>query len=208
MGARAGSVATVAAVTSASVGMPRLILPPGWQLLPTAQDNSETARRVFASIRELGPRDSITPFARELERALQAQLDDAFRSDAFAVALPLGRPWEVPVSTSIAFSVVTPPIGTPALPAVGEEIDTDAGTARRRILDAPVPADAAAGELVLLRTLDYTWVREDAYVVAFASITGDVGPDYAPVTDALTLLITTMLDAVTFDPAPRQETQP
>lgn len=180
---------------------PRLILPPGWQYLPVAADNAPTVHRTFASVRTLGPRDSITPFARELERALQAQLDEAFRAGAFAVALPLGRPWEVPVSTSIAFSAVSPGTGAPSLPTVGEHVDTDAGAARRRIVDAVVPDGAAPGELVLLRTLDYTWVHGEGYLVAFASITGDADPDYAPVTDALTLLLTTMLDAVTFDPA-------
>ena len=137
--------------------------------------------------------------------ALQAQLDEAFRVGAFAVALPLGRPWEVPVSTSIAFSIVNAPGGSPTLPSHGEHVETDAGAARRRIVDAVVADDAAPGELVLLRTLDYTWVRGDAYLVAFASITGDADPDYAPVTEALTLLLTTMLDAVTFDHAKTEQ---
>lgn len=182
---------------------PRLILPPGWQYLPVGADNTETVRRTFAPVREQGPRDSITPFARELERALQAQLDDAFRAGAFAVAMPLGRPWEAPVSTSIAFSAVPSGSEAPVLPSTGERVETDAGAAQRRIVDVPVAADVEPGELALLRTLDYTWVHGDGYLVAFASITGETDPDYAPVTEALTLLITTMLDAMTVGTAPR-----
>ncbi|MFT4214484.1 MAG: hypothetical protein QM622_06880 [Microbacterium sp.] len=186
---------------------PRVILPPGWHYLPVSSDNAGTVERALAPMRTLGPRDSIAPFAKELERALQRELDDAFRAGAFAVAMPLGRPWEVPVSTSIAFSRLTVPNGSAALPAVGETVQTDAGIARRRIVDAPVAEDTAPAALALLRTIDYTWVVDGAYVIAVASISGEADPEFAPVAEALTLLITTMLDAVTFA-ATRQEATP
>ncbi|GAA3029879.1 hypothetical protein [Microbacterium dextranolyticum] len=178
--------------------LPRLILPPGWTLVPVGPDNSAAAAEVLAPLRAAGPRDSVVPFVRELERTLTPLLDEAHGAGSFAVALPLGIPWEVPVSTSIALSALTPDVGVATLPTGPEQIDTDAGAARRRVVSVPVPEGASAEELVLLRTIEYTWVRGDAYIVAFSSISGLADPDYAPITDALTLLITTMLDALTW----------
>lgn len=94
----------------------------------------------------------------------------------------------------------TPPGGTAALPETGESVQTDAGAARRRIVDA-APVDADADEVVLLRTIDYTWLHDGRYLLAFASISGLPGPDYRPITDAMTLLVTTMLDALTWPTA-------
>lgn len=67
------------------------------------------------------------------------------------------------------------------------------------MIDVDVAADADPERLTLLRTVDYTWTHEGAYLLAFASISGLPVEEYAPVTDALTLLITTMLDTVDFD---------
>ena len=93
-----------------------------------------------------------------------------------------------------------PAEGTAALPDAGESVQTDAGAARRRIVDA-APVDADADEVVLLRTIDYTWLHDGRYLLAFASISGLPGPDYRPITDAMTLLVTTMLDALTWPTA-------
>lgn len=198
----------VAPPAAGSRPLPRLILPPGWSLLPVARDNAATAERALAPLRAAGPRDSVTPLVRQLERSLSGTLDEAFATGAFAVALPLGVPWEVPVSTSIALSTLVPASGAATLPTVGESVETDAGAARRRIVD--IAADAVGGdEPVLLRTIDYTWVHEGAYLLAFASISGLTDPEYAPVTEALTLLITTMLDALAWPvPTPGDSAPP
>lgn len=177
---------------------PRLILPPGWVLLPVSGDNAATAQETLAELRALGPRDSVGPFAAQLERALTAALDEAAGAGAFAVVMPLGLPWRVPVSTSIALSVLVPESGAPSLPTVGAAVDTDAGEARRRIIDLPVDDEADPERIALLRTVDYTWVHRNAYLLAFASISGLPVDEYAPVTEAMTLLLTTMLDALTF----------
>ena len=63
------------------------------------------------------------------------------------------------------------------------------------------PGEAGADEVVLLRTIDYTWLHDGRYLLAFASISGLPGPDYRPITDAMTLLVTTMLDALTWPTA-------
>lgn len=59
-------------------------------------------------------------------------------------------------------------------------------------------SDDTADEVVLLRTIDYTWPHERGYLLAFASISGLRDPDYRPITDAMTLLVTTMLDALSW----------
>ena len=195
-------------MTAGTRALPRLIVPPGWAYLPVGADNAAAARALFAAAAAAGPRDSITPFLREAERAVAATLDDAYAGGAFAVALPLGALGPVPVSASIALSTVAATAATTAtattaatLPNVGAAVDTDAGPARRRIVEAP-PATGDTGEVVLLRTIDYTWLHEGGYLLAFASISGLADPEYAPVTDAMTLLITTMLDALAL-PAPQ-----
>ena len=185
----------------ADAATPRVIVPPGWVALPVSEDNAATAREAFAAGWERGPRDSIGPFIHRMEEWLAALLDDAAANGGTRVVLPLGVPWQVPVSTGIVFSRVTPP-ATPViplpLPPVGELVDTDAGSARQRVTDHPVPADVDSESMVVLRTIERTWVAPegDAYVLATATIAGQPVPEYAPVADALTLLIETMLDAM------------
>jgi len=177
---------------------PRIILPPAWELFPVTDDNAATARTAFSGAWESGPRDSIGPFVHELERALAAVLDDARGAGGFAAALPMGIPWQVPVSTAVVLSHV--PADDPQLPPGGEQVQTDAGPAHRGIHDIAPPTGGDAESVVLLRTIDYVWrvPGHDAHLVAFASISGLAVPEYAPVTEALTLLVTTMLDALTW----------
>lgn len=184
---------------------PRLIVPPGWRLLPVSGDNRAVAIETFKSAWERGPRDSIGPHIHRMEEWLESVLNEAAEADAYAVAMPMGIPWQVPVSTAIALSVRDPGSShAPVLPSIGEGVETDAGPARRRITDVDVPTDADPEELALLRTIDYTWVTPDqrSYLIAFASISGLPVAEYAPVTEALTTLITTMLDAIDWPTAP------
>ncbi|MCR2785097.1 MULTISPECIES: hypothetical protein [unclassified Microbacterium] len=183
---------------TATLPRPRMILPPAWQLFPVSDDNAATARAAFAGFWENGPRDSIGPFVHELERTLAGALDQARGAGGFAAAMPMGIPWQVPVSTSVVLSHV--PAADPQLPPGGERVHTDAGPARRSIRDEQAPADAGDESVVLLRSIDYVWrvPGHDAYLVAFASISGLPVAEYQPVTDALTTLVTTMLDAVTW----------
>ena len=112
---------------------PRVIVPPGWAAIAVSADNGDTARRVFREAWTQGPRDSIGPFIHRLEEWLVSVLDDARDAGCFRVILPMGVPWQVPVSTAISLS-------------------------------------------------------------------------FAPVTDALTVLIETMLDALEWPTAPAQQT--
>lgn len=184
-------------VTAVTARRPRYVVPPGWASIPVSADNRDTARDVFTDAWQSGPRDSIGPFIHRLEEWLVSVLDDARDADCFAVVLPLGVPWQVPVSTAISLSIVSTPSGVlPALPPGGEERETDAGLARRVVAD--VSTDGADPEgLALLRTIEYTWITPDGdLLVGFASISGQPVAEFAQVTDALSLLVETMLDAV------------
>ncbi len=181
---------------------PRYVVPPGWASIPVGADNRETARDVFREAWRSGPRDSIGPFIHRLEEWLVSVLDDAHKARAFAVVLPLGVPWQVPVSTAISLSIVPADAGvTPRLIPGGEARDTDAGPARRVVTDVSTEGADLEG-LSLLRTIEYTWVTPDAdaLLVGFASISGQPVPEFAPVTDALTLLVETMLEALDWPP--------
>ncbi len=192
----AGGLVTAAVIAH----RPRYVVPPGWASIPVSAENSETARKVFQDAWQSGPRDSIGPFIHRLEAWLASVLDDARDADCFAVILPLGVPWQVPVSTAISLSLVPAPSAT--LPPGGEVRETDAGPARR-VVTEPSTEGADAEELSLLRTIEYTWVApgEDALLIGFASISGQPVPEFTPVTDALSLLVETMLEALDWPPA-------
>ena len=96
--------------------LPTLILPPGWVHLPVLDDNAPTAARTLAPLAARGPRDSVTPYVREAERSLVVTLDEARDAGSFAVALPLGLPALVPVSTAIALRFLDPAGGRPRCP--------------------------------------------------------------------------------------------
>lgn len=174
---------------------PRYVVPPGWASIPVSADNRETSREVFTEAWRSGPRDSIGPFIHRLEEWLVSVLDDARDAGCFAVVLPLGVPWQVPVSTAISLSIV--PTESGELPPGGEVRETDAGPARRIVADVSTHGADAEG-LSLLRTIEYTWTLPDAagLLVGFASVSGQPVAEFAPVTDALTVLVETMLEAL------------
>lgn len=174
---------------------PRYVVPPGWASIPVSPDNRDTAREVFQDAWRSGPRDSIGPFIHRLEEWLVSVLDDARDADCFAVILPLGVPWLVPISTAISLSLV--PAASAVLPPGGEVRDTDAGPARRIITDLSTKGADPHG-LSLLRTIEYTWIAPGGadLLVGFASISGQPVAEFSPVADALTLLVETMLEAL------------
>lgn len=182
---------------------PRYIVPPGWAAIPVSGDNHDTARDVFRDAWQSGPRDSIGPFIHRLEQWLVSVLDDAHDAGCFAVILPLGVPWQVPVSTAISLSIA--PTTAAVLPPGGEQRDTDAGPARRVVSDLSTEGADPEG-LSLLRTIEYTWVAPDeaGLLIAFASISGQPVPEFSAVTDALSLLVETMLEALDW-PHPSDE---
>jgi len=185
--------------------LPRIIVPPGWAAIPVSTDNGDTAREVFREAWSRGPRDSIGPYIHRLEEWLVSVLDDAREAGCFRVILPLGVPWQVPVSTAISLSFA-PDLAGAALTPDGKMRDTDAGPALRTVTDHPVVA-ADPEALALLRTVEYMWpLQGGGLLTAFASISGQPVAEFAPITDALTVLIETMLDALDWpDGAPAAE---
>lgn len=185
----------VSVTTTAS--LPRLIVPPGWAAIAVSADNGDTAREVFRTAWSQGPRDSIGPFIHRLEQWLVSVLDDARDAGCFRVILPMGVPWQVPVSTAISLSFAPAAAREASAWPGAEPRDTDAGPARRIVTDLPVTG-ADPDSVALLRTIEYVWPRPDTdgALIAFASISGQPVPEFAAVTDALTILIETMLDAL------------
>lgn len=178
---------------------PQLIVPPGWVWIPLEGNRPATVRRLFQDAWEGVPRDSIGPFIHRLEQVMLDMLDEASAAGGIAVVMPLGVPWQVPVSASIALSLVDSSGGETALPA-GEEIVTDAGPAVRHTIDVDASQATNLEDLTVLRVIETTWRTPDggAYLLASATVSGIAIEEYQPVTDALTTLITTMLDAMTW----------
>lgn len=180
-----------------------MIVPPGWVWVRADGDRDRTSRQLFKSLMSNGPRDSIGPFVHRLEEAFANILEQATEDDAVAVVMPIGNPWQVPVSTSIVLSMVTPDSGGLELPATDEHskrMPTEAGEAHVTVRDEPKPADTESEDLVRLRSIEAVWVTPDktGYLLATASIEGMPLAEYAPITEALTTLILTMLTALTW----------
>lgn len=189
---------------------PEMILPPGWAWIDLTAHLEPQVRSIFADAWGAGPRDSIGPHVRELEQAMLTTLRKAERSGATVLVLPIGTPWQVPMSVSIAFAVVRPEgTGNVALPIPSSEhtvLTTEAGDALIEVQDAPVHFVPAAAELpapVSLRAIEATWVTPDAqgYLLATGTISGVPVIDFAPVLDSLTELIVTMLSSVAWGTA-------
>lgn len=181
---------------------PQMILPPGWAWIPVQGNRRSTVRELFREAWETAPRDSIGPFIHRLEDAMVEVLDEASGAGGIAVVMPIGVPWQVPVSASIALSLLEPESGELKLPS-GDAVQTDAGPATREILDFEAPAGIDPESLVVLRTIETTWITPEGggYLLASATISGIALDDYRPITEALTTLILTMLDALTWKEA-------
>lgn len=164
----------------------RIVVPPGWILLPVRDRSDDELRAaILERYRDL-PRDSAGPL---IARLADAVIDAARRArDAGAVdiVMPLGTPWRVPVSASIALA-----IGTDATTPSGAVVETEAGPAWR---DTP-PSDSEATR----RRIGYTWRipdTVDGLLFATASVVGGDDPELAPVVDALADLCEAILATV------------
>lgn len=185
----------------------RMVLPPGWLLLPVRDRSDDELRRLIVDQYADLPRDSAGPLISRLADAVVAGLGDAREADVVDVVLPLGAPWSSAVSASIALAVAAgDPSDEDADGDTGEEIDTDAGPASRVVTERPRSA---------LRRVEYTWTIpsvERALLIATFSIVGDADPQVQPLVDALTELCDAILSTLRWerdgaaDPEPAEET--
>lgn len=199
-------------MTGASTPLPtpEMILPPGWAWIDLTANLESQVRSIFAEAWGAGPRDSIGPHVRQLEQAMLSTLREAERTGATILVLPIGTPWQVPISVSIAFAVVRPDGASGvALPTLSDDphlLSTDAGDALLEVMDAPVefmPATAELPDPVSLRSIEATWVTPDSqgYLLATGTISGVPVTDFVPVLDSLTELVVTMLSSVAWSKA-------
>jgi hypothetical protein len=112
-----------------------LVLPVGWVVLPTTPDTARLRARAIDTIIKTFlpdslPRDSAFPWRRELRKQLVAATDDAERSGARSVVLPLSRFNGMRVPGSMIMTVLEDDAQPP--PDSGQLLDSildDAGSA-------------------------------------------------------------------------------
>ncbi|MFF2631514.1 hypothetical protein ACFVR6_01385 [Microbacterium sp. NPDC058021] len=186
-GAGAGTAGAGVGAGAAGVSY-RLVLPPGWLLLPVRDRSDAELRRLITDQYAHLPRDSAGPYIGRLADAVIDGARQARELDVIDILLPLGTPWRAPVSTSIAVAV-----GRDSAVPEGEVVETAAGEAWRLLLERPGQA---------LRRVEYVWRVPDAadtLLVASFSIVGDDDPELQPIVDALTGLCDAILSTVRWE---------
>jgi hypothetical protein len=166
----------------------RIVLPPGWLLLPVRDRSDEELHRLITEQYDHLPRDSAGPLVSRLADAVVDSARAARQVNVIDILLPLGTPWRAPVSTSIAIAV-----GPGDADPEGETVETTAGDARRSVIERPSRA---------LRRVEYVWRVPEAtgqVLVATFSIVGDDDPELEPVVDALTGLCDALLATLRWD---------
>ncbi|MCR2813178.1 hypothetical protein NQ166_11725 [Microbacterium sp. zg.Y1090] len=185
-------------MTAAAAGVSyRVVLPPGWLLLPVRDCSDDELRRLITDQYAHLPRDSAGPYIGRLADAVVDGARQARRLDVIDILLPLGTPWQAPVSTSIAIAVGRDDDAGLA----GEVVETAAGDAWRVQLERPDQA---------LRRVEYVWRVPDAagmLLAASFSIVGDDEPELQPIVDALTGLCDAIVATVRWDDDPPATTE-
>ncbi|MCR2827979.1 hypothetical protein [Microbacterium sp. zg.Y909] len=167
----------------------RVVLPPGWLLLPVRDRSDDELRRLITDQYAHLPRDSAGPYIGRLADAIVDGARQARELDVIDILLPLGTAWQAPVSTSIAIAIGRDDDAEPA----GEVVETSAGAAWRVQTERPAQA---------LRRVEYVWRVPDAtglLLVASFSIVGDDDPELQPIVDALTGLCDALVATVRWD---------
>lgn len=187
-----------------------LVLPPGFVLIPVQGDTRSHVETVVRGFYGKIADDRMRGRVRMLERSLVQVATQAKDKGVVDLVLPLGVPWQAPVSLSCTFA--------PALltgPAVGPgatEVTTRAGQAMREVVahraGAPLPdldgldlpggsgADSSNGPI---RTVHHVWeppVPDVGRLIGTFTIAGSDDPELAPLVDALTELGDTIMSSL------------
>ena len=166
----------------------RIVLPPGWLLLPVRDRSDDELRRLITEQYDHLPRDSAGPLISRLADTVIDAARQARQVDVVDILLPLGTPWRAPISTSIALAV-----GRDDAEPVGEVVETAAGDAHRSVRERPARS---------LRRVEYVWQVPDAdglLLVATFSIVGDDDDELQPIVDALTGLCDAILTTLRWE---------
>ena len=168
----------------------RVVVPPGWILLPVRdRTDAEIRDLITERYRDL-PRDSASPLISRLADAIVAAARTARSAQVVDILLPLGTPWRAPVSASIALAV-----GIEAVELTGEAVETEAGTAWR---EEP-SLSASDTELSTRRRLVYQWHipgLENGILIGTASVVGPDDVELGPIVDAVADLCEAILATI------------
>lgn len=173
----------------------RMVVPPGWQLLPVRDRTDEELRALIVdNYRDL-PRDSSGPFIARLADAVVEQAGSARRAGVIDLLFPLGSPWRAPVTTSIAVAIGsgTTPEGDRVETA---PVNTEAGDASRTITELE---HSSPGKVSAVRRVEYTWPLPDEsgnVMIGTATLLSADDPDLSSLVEALTELSEVILSTI------------
>lgn len=168
----------------------RVVVPPGWILLPVRDRTDAELRELIAERYRDLPRDSAGPLVSRLADAVVDAARTARTAEVVDILLPLGTPWRVPVSASIALAV-----GTGEADPTGEPIETEAGPAWR---EEP-PITGSEIDRSARRRITYQWRIPDlegGLLIGTATVVGDHDAELVPIVDGVADLCEAILATV------------
>jgi len=184
----------------------RLILPPWWVRVPIGDGVEEAVATLLDRQFEGLPNDKYGPVKSRMSSTLIETARKARVTGGLDFIFPLGTPWQVPVSAGIVISRATlgSSFGTGADAIIAHllsttrgatQVETSAGAAVRLQEEHA----ATETEVARLRTVRYQWAvphTDNAILIANFTISGVGSAEFAPIVEALTTLIDTMLGAL------------
>lgn len=184
-----------------------LVLPPGFVLIPVQGDTKAQVETVIRGFYGKIADDRMRGRVRMLERSLVQVATQAKDKGVVDLVLPLGVPWQAPVSLSCTFAPAL--LSGPAVGPSATEVTTRAGQAMREVVaheaGAPLPeldgVDLPGGPgpgsgSSPLRTVHHVWeppVPDVGRLIGTFTIAGSDDPELAPLVDALTELGDTIM---------------
>ncbi len=182
----------------------RLILPPGFLLIPVARStDDDIADLVRKHYRDL-PRDSYGPQIDRTAAQLVASARSARDAGVLDLIVPMGVPWRAPVSLAIAISTGPAPVpavgdAEPSASEVSETVSTSAGEAVRATERFALPENA--DEMAPLMRMRFQWPIPDSdrELLAVCTISGKADPELAPIVDGLAELGDLLLRTLRWD---------
>lgn len=182
-----------------------LVLPPGFVLVHLRGDLKENLRRVLNEKYGSQLNDRERGRLAQVRRSLLPVLQRARARGVVDAVLPLGTPWDAPVSLSLMFTPARAD-DRPADGAGATAVTTRAGSAQREVVEpegaAPLPLDPSLSDGpvgTVLRTVHHVWPMPTEgvdYLVGTFSVSGSSDPELAPMVDALTELGDTIMSSL------------
>lgn len=184
-----------------------LVLPPGFVLIAVQGDTRANVETVVRGFYGKIADDRMRGRVRMLERSLVDVATQAKDKGVVDIILPLGVPWQAPVSLSCTFAPAF--LSGTAVGPAATEVTTRAGQAMREVVahkdgaplaeldDLALPGGSEGGATGRpIRTVHHIWeppVPDVGRLVGTFTIAGSNDPELAPLVDALTELGDTIM---------------